>query len=71
MVKKLRLSKVLTIYEGKIISDACKRMTASRVDVVLLTDGKALQYLRKLFEVIDFVLFEVKKFGTVWGNKFG
>lgn len=58
-VKKLRLSKALTISEGRIISDACRRMNASRVDVVLMTDAKSLQYLRKLFEVMDLVLFVV------------
>ncbi|KAJ4715187.1 CBS domain-containing protein [Melia azedarach] len=41
-VKKLRLSKALTIPEGTIVSDACKRMAARRVDAVLLTDANAL-----------------------------
>ncbi|XP_044469822.1 CBS domain-containing protein CBSCBSPB3 [Mangifera indica] len=41
-VKKLRLSKALTIPEGTIVSDACRRMAARRVDAVLLTDANAL-----------------------------
>jgi CBS domain-containing protein len=41
-VKKLRLSKALTIPEGTTISDACRRMAARRVDAVLLTDSNAL-----------------------------
>ncbi|KAJ7945141.1 CBS domain-containing protein [Quillaja saponaria] len=41
-VKKLRLSKALTIPEGTTISDACRRMAARRVDAVLLTDASAL-----------------------------
>ncbi|KAF4403577.1 hypothetical protein G4B88_002430 [Cannabis sativa] len=41
-VKKLRLSKALTIPEGVTVSDACRRMAARRVDAVLLTDANAL-----------------------------
>ncbi|OVA11466.1 Phox/Bem1p [Macleaya cordata] len=41
-VKKLRLSKALTIPEGTTVSDACRRMAARRVDAVLLTDANAL-----------------------------
>jgi signal-transduction protein with cAMP-binding, CBS, and nucleotidyltransferase domain len=41
-VKKLRLSKSLTISEGTSVSDACRRMAARRVDAVLLTDANAL-----------------------------
>ncbi|KAB2625937.1 CBS domain-containing protein CBSCBSPB3-like [Pyrus ussuriensis x Pyrus communis] len=41
-VKKLRLSKALTIPEGTTVSDACWRMAARRVDDVLLTDSNAL-----------------------------
>ena len=41
-VKKLRLSKALTIPEGTLVSDACRRMAARRVDAVLLTDSNAL-----------------------------
>ncbi|XVE86446.1 hypothetical protein DITRI_Ditri18aG0034800 [Diplodiscus trichospermus] len=41
-VKKLRLSKALTIPEGTTVSEACKRMAARRVDAVLLTDANAL-----------------------------
>ncbi|KAI6691749.1 hypothetical protein NL676_019459 [Syzygium grande] len=41
-VKKLRLSKALTIPEGTTVSDACRRMAARRVDAVLLTDTNAL-----------------------------
>ncbi|KAJ0097058.1 hypothetical protein Patl1_28095 [Pistacia atlantica] len=41
-VKKLKLSKALTIPEGTIVSDACRRMAARRVDAVLLTDANAL-----------------------------
>ncbi|XP_038682313.1 CBS domain-containing protein CBSCBSPB3-like isoform X1 [Tripterygium wilfordii] len=41
-VKKLRLSKALTIPEGTTVSNACRRMAARRVDAVLLTDANAL-----------------------------
>ncbi|OIW00356.1 hypothetical protein TanjilG_29923 [Lupinus angustifolius] len=41
-VKKLRLSKALTISEGTTVSEACRRMAARRVDSVLLTDANAL-----------------------------
>ncbi|MFS8035233.1 putative CBS domain-containing protein CBSCBSPB [Helianthus anomalus] len=41
-VKKLRLSKALTIPEGTTVFDACRRMAARRVDAVLLTDANAL-----------------------------
>ncbi|CAN6357761.1 unnamed protein product [Urochloa humidicola] len=41
-VKKLRLSKALTIPEGTKVSDACRRMAARRVDAVLLTDAQGL-----------------------------
>ncbi|WCJ37720.1 CBS / octicosapeptide/Phox/Bemp1 (PB1) domains-containing protein [Euphorbia peplus] len=41
-VKKLRLSKALTIPEGTSVYDACRRMAARRVDAVLLTDANAL-----------------------------
>ncbi|XP_073288459.1 CBS domain-containing protein CBSCBSPB3-like isoform X2 [Primulina huaijiensis] len=41
-VKKLRLSKALTIPEGTTVLDACKRMAARRVDAVLLTDANGL-----------------------------
>ncbi|OMO52028.1 Phox/Bem1p [Corchorus capsularis] len=41
-VKKLRLSKALTIPEGTTVSEACRRMAARRVDAVLLTDANAL-----------------------------
>ncbi|KAG6520045.1 CBS domain-containing protein CBSCBSPB3-like isoform X1 [Zingiber officinale] len=41
-VKKLRLSKALTIPEGTTVSDACRRMGARRVDSVLLTDANGL-----------------------------
>lgn len=41
-MKKLRLSKALTISEGTTVSDACRRMAARRVDAVLLTDSNAL-----------------------------
>ncbi|XP_066357685.1 CBS domain-containing protein CBSCBSPB3-like [Miscanthus floridulus] len=41
-VKKLRLSKALTIPEGATVSDACRRMAARRVDAVLLTDPHGL-----------------------------
>uniref|UniRef100_A0A1J3GJD6 CBS domain-containing protein CBSCBSPB3 n=1 Tax=Noccaea caerulescens TaxID=107243 RepID=A0A1J3GJD6_NOCCA len=41
-VKKLRLSKALTIPEGTTVFDACRRMASRRVDAVLLTDSSAL-----------------------------
>ncbi|KAJ0976895.1 hypothetical protein J5N97_012369 [Dioscorea zingiberensis] len=41
-VRKLRLSKALTIPEVTTVSDACRRMAARRVDAVLLTDANGL-----------------------------
>ncbi|KAF7834112.1 CBS domain-containing protein CBSCBSPB3-like [Senna tora] len=41
-VRKLRLSKALTIPEGTTVSEACRRMAARHVDAVLLTDANAL-----------------------------
>ncbi|GJM87894.1 hypothetical protein PR202_ga03893 [Eleusine coracana subsp. coracana] len=41
-VKKLRLSKALTIPEGTTVSEACRRMATRRVDAVLLTDAQGL-----------------------------
>jgi CBS domain containing-hemolysin-like protein len=41
-VKKLRLSKALTIPEGTTILDACKRMMTLRADAALLTDANGL-----------------------------
>ncbi|KDP22605.1 hypothetical protein JCGZ_26436 [Jatropha curcas] len=41
-VKRLRLSKALTVPESTSIYDACRRMAARRVDALLLTDSNAL-----------------------------
>lgn len=41
-VKRLRLSKALTVPENTTIQEACRRMTARRVDALLLTDSNAL-----------------------------
>ncbi|CAL9774681.1 unnamed protein product [Musa acuminata subsp. burmannicoides] len=41
-VKRLRLSKALTIPESTTVYEACRRMAARRVDAVLLTDSNAL-----------------------------
>jgi CBS domain-containing protein len=41
-VKKLRLSKALTIPEATTVSEACRRMATRRVDAVLLTDAHGL-----------------------------
>lgn len=41
-MRKLRLSKALTIPEGTTVSEACRRMAARRVDAVLLTDAQGL-----------------------------
>ncbi|KAJ4823795.1 CBS domain-containing protein cbscbspb1 [Turnera subulata] len=41
-VKRLRLSKALTVPENTTVQDACRRMAARRVDAVLLTDSNAL-----------------------------
>lgn len=41
-VKRLRLSKALTIPENMTVYEACRRMAARRVDAVLLTDSNAL-----------------------------
>ncbi|XP_057972523.1 CBS domain-containing protein CBSCBSPB5-like [Malania oleifera] len=41
-VKRLRLSKALTVPENTSINEACRRMAARRVDALLLTDSNAL-----------------------------
>ncbi|XVF49596.1 hypothetical protein PTKIN_Ptkin04bG0025800 [Pterospermum kingtungense] len=41
-VKRLRLSKALTVPENTNIHEACRRMAARRVDALLLTDSNAL-----------------------------
>ena len=41
-MKRLRLSKALTIPDSTSIYDACRRMAARRVDALLLTDSNAL-----------------------------
>ncbi|KAK1306259.1 CBS domain-containing protein CBSCBSPB1 [Acorus calamus] len=41
-VKRLRLSKALTIPENTTVQEACRRMATRRVDAVLLTDSNAL-----------------------------
>lgn len=41
-VKRLRLSKALTVPENTTIYEACRRMSARRVDALLLTDSNAL-----------------------------
>ncbi|KAF2311515.1 hypothetical protein GH714_024478 [Hevea brasiliensis] len=41
-VKRLRLSKALTVPEATSIYEACRRMAARRVDALLLTDSNAL-----------------------------
>uniref|UniRef100_M1D869 CBS domain-containing protein n=1 Tax=Solanum tuberosum TaxID=4113 RepID=M1D869_SOLTU len=41
-VKRLRLSKDITVPDSTSIYDACRRMAARRVDVLLLTDSNAL-----------------------------
>jgi signal-transduction protein with cAMP-binding, CBS, and nucleotidyltransferase domain len=41
-VKRLRLSKALTIPDHTTVHEACRRMASRRVDAVLLTDSNAL-----------------------------
>lgn len=41
-VKRLRLSKALTIPDHTTVYEACRRMASRRVDAVLLTDSNAL-----------------------------
>lgn len=41
-VKRLRLSKALTVPESTSIHEACRRMATRRVDALLLTDSNAL-----------------------------
>ncbi|KAF9619301.1 hypothetical protein IFM89_006488 [Coptis chinensis] len=41
-VKRLRLSKALTIPDNTTVHEACRRMAARRVDALLLTDSNAL-----------------------------
>ncbi|CAN6578587.1 unnamed protein product [Malus baccata var. baccata] len=41
-VKRLRLSKALTVPENTSVQEACRRMAARRVDALLLTDSNAL-----------------------------
>ena len=59
-MKKLRLSKALTIPEGTTVSDACRRMAARRVDAVLLTDAHGLLsgiVTDKVTSLLFFVIF--------------
>lgn len=56
-VKKLRLSKALTIPEGTLVSDACRRMAHRRVDAVLLTDSNGLLSGIVTDKVISYLLF--------------
>lgn len=61
-MKKLRLSKALTIPEGTTVSEACRRMAARRVDAVLLTDANAM-----LSGILtDKVCFEMLLFTHFW-----
>lgn len=41
-VKRLRLSKALTVPDSTSVQEACRRMAARRVDALLLTDSNAL-----------------------------
>ncbi|KAJ6852639.1 CBS domain-containing protein CBSCBSPB1-like isoform X1 [Iris pallida] len=41
-VKRLRLSKALTVPENTTVQEACRRMAARKVDAVLLTDSNGL-----------------------------
>lgn len=41
-VRRLRLSKALTLPDSTTVADACRRMAARRVDACLLTDSSAL-----------------------------
>jgi signal-transduction protein with cAMP-binding, CBS, and nucleotidyltransferase domain len=41
-VKRLRLSKALTIPDTATVADACRRMATRRVDAALLTDSNAI-----------------------------
>ena len=41
-VKRLRLSKALTVPDNTSVQEACRRMAARRVDALLLTDSNAL-----------------------------
>ncbi|KAG8053864.1 hypothetical protein GUJ93_ZPchr0001g31912 [Zizania palustris] len=41
-VKKLRLTKALTLPEATVVSEACRRMASKRVDAVLLTDANGM-----------------------------
>lgn len=41
-VKRMRLSKALTVPENITVYEACRRMATRKVDAVLLTDSNAL-----------------------------
>ncbi|KAF8646813.1 hypothetical protein HU200_065612 [Digitaria exilis] len=41
-VKKLRLTRALTLPEATVVSEACRRMAAKRVDAALLTDTNGM-----------------------------
>ncbi|KAJ1287172.1 hypothetical protein BS78_03G409800 [Paspalum vaginatum] len=41
-VRKLRLTRALTLPEATAVSDACRRMAAKRVDAALLTDANGM-----------------------------
>lgn len=41
-VKRLRMSKALTVPDTTTVFEACRRMAARRVDAILVTDSNAL-----------------------------
>jgi hypothetical protein len=41
-VKKLRLTRALTLPEATAVSEACRRMAARRLDAALLTDTNGM-----------------------------
>lgn len=75
-VKKLRLSKALTVPESTTIYEACRRMAARKVDALLLTDSNALLcgiltdkvWLKSLQTITNFLYFNRKTSGDNYMN---
>lgn len=65
-MRKLRLSKALTIPEGTTVSEACRRMAARRVDAVLLTDAQGLLSGIVTDKVQDFLCLPPPNLLEIW-----
>lgn len=65
-MKRLRLSKALTVPATTTIYEACKRMASRRVDALLLTDSNEMLCGILTDKVCHYSLSVVKKLETDW-----